>query len=270
VRGQRRRTARVVGGAIAAAALLSLCLSTTAPAAQVVSLSAAFEPYRLGGRTTVALEFGLTAPPGQIPSTLTQVEVRYPKNLGFALSGLGLDVCPPSTLAAAGASGCPANSIMGHGTATAELRFGSQIVTEGAAITIARAPDQDGFLALLLYVAGPSPVNTQILSPAQLLPAGGSFGGRLHIELPLVPSVPGAPDVAIVQLSVTLGPQGLTYFETVGGQTLAYRPRGILLPNRCPRGGFPFAGAFTFADGSRVTVRKAVSCPRRRTVGTSH
>jgi hypothetical protein len=153
---------------------------------------------------------------------------------------------------------------MGHGDARAELRFGLQIVTESAAISIARAPDQGGHIALLLYVSGPSPVNTQILSPAQLLPAGGPFGGRLSISVPLVASVPDAADLSIVQLSVTLGPQGLTYFEQLGGQTLAYEPKGILLPPRCPRGGFPFAGAFTFADGSRVTARSVVSCPRRQ------
>jgi hypothetical protein len=257
-----------VAGALAAA-LSMLCLSSAAPAAQVVSLGAAFEPYRLGGRTTVALEFRFATPSGQIPSALTQVEVRYPQNLGFALSGLGLAVCLPSTLTAAGASGCPANSIMGHGEATAELRFGSQIVTESASITIARAPDQEGYLALLLYVAGPSPVNTQILSPAQLLPASGSFGGRLNIELPLVPSVPGAPDLAIVQLSVTLGPLGVTYYERLGGQTLAYRPKGILLPNRCPRGGFPFASEFGFLDGSRASATTAIPCPGRRRPGAS-
>jgi hypothetical protein len=154
---------------------------------------------------------------------------------------------------------------MGHGYARAELRFGAQTVSETATISIARAPDQQGHIALLLYVSGPSPVNTQILSPAQLLPAGGPFGGRLNIEVPLVASVPDAPDLAIVQLSVTLGPQGLTYFEQLGGQTLAYEPKGILLPPRCPRGGFPFAGAFTFANGSRVTAHTSVSCPRSGT-----
>jgi hypothetical protein len=241
-----------------------LCLSTTAARAVQASLSAAFKPYRIGGRTTVALGFRLATTSGHIPSALTQVDVRYPPNLGFALSGLGLAVCAPSTLTAAGANGCPANSIMGHGKATAELLFGSQIVTESASITVARAPDQKGYLALLLYISGPSPVNTQILSPAQLLPAGGLFGGRLDIELPLVPSLPGAPDIAIVQLSVTLGPLGLTYYETVGGQTLAYRPTGILLPHPCPRGGFPFAAEFDFVDDSRASAAATIPCPGRR------
>jgi hypothetical protein len=247
-----------------------LCLAPATHAEPSVSLGASFAPDRLGARTTVALSFQIRAPSGEIPPALTEAEVRYPANLGFALSGLGLAVCAPSTLEAVGTSGCPANSLMGRGEAVAELRFGAQLVSESAAISIARAPDQEGHLALLLYVSGPSPVNTQILSPAQLLPASPPFGGRLNIQLPLIASVPGAPYLAIARMRVTLGPQGLTYFERLGGQTLAYRPEGILLPNQCPRGGFPFLGVFTFADGSRVTARKTVSCTRRRAVRVGH
>jgi len=259
---------RSVGAALGALAAAVLCVvlcvypPAAANAAQSVTLGAAFAPYRLGGRTTVELHLQIAAPAGQIPSALTEVEVRYPQDLGFALSGLGLAVCSPATLEATGADGCPANSIMGRGDAVAELRFGAQLVSEGASISIARAPDQEGHIALLLYASGPSPVNTQILSPAQLLPAGPPFGGRLNMQLPVIPSVPGAPDVAIASLNVTLGPQGLTYYEQVQGSTLAYTPRGILLPPTCPRRGFPFAATFSFLDGSRQAAHATVPCPR--------
>jgi hypothetical protein len=116
----------------------------------------------------------------------------------------------------------------------------------------------------LLFATGPSPVDTQILSPAQLLPAPAPFGGRLNIALPLVPSVPGAPDVAIVQMHATIGPQGVTYLHQVTGEPLSYTPRGILLPATCPRGGFPFAAEFTFLDGSRSTARTTIPCPASR------
>ena len=252
--------------ALGTLATISLCLSVTAAtcATQTVTLGAGFTPYRLGGRTTIHLNLQIHAPSGEIPSALTEVEVHYPQNLGFALSGLGLAVCSAPTLEAAGTSGCPANSIMGRGNAIAALRFGPQLVTESASISVARAPDQEGHLALLLYASGPSPVNTQILSPAQLLPASSPFGGRLNMQLPLIPSVPDAPDVAIVSLNVTLGPQGLTYYERTEGNTLAYTPRGILLPSTCPRGGFPFAASFSFLDRSHPEARTTLPCPARR------
>jgi hypothetical protein len=247
-----------------AAILICLYPAATAGATQSVALGAAFTPYRLGAPTTIDLDLQIRAPAGQIPSALTEVEVRYPQNLGFALSGLGLAVCSPSTIEAAGTSGCPANSIMGRGDALAELRFGAQLVTESASISIARAPDQEGHIALLLYASGPSPVNTQILSPAQLLPTSPPFGGRLNMELPIIPSVPGAADVAIVSLRVTLGPLGLTYYEQTEGNTLAFTPKGILLPTACPRGGFPFAASFSFLDGSHPVARAIVPCPDPR------
>ncbi len=254
---------RVALGALAA---VFVCLypATTAGATQSVGLGASFTPYRLGAPTTIDLNLQIQAPAGEIPSALTEVEVRYPQNLGFALSGLGLAVCSSPTLEAAGSSGCPANSIMGHGSAVAELRFGAQLVTENASISIARAPDREGHIALLLYASGPSPVNTQILSPAQLLPTSPPFGGRLNMELPVIPSVPGAADVAIVELNVTLGPQGLTYYEHAEGATLAYSPKGILLPTTCPHRGFPFAATFSFLDGSRPHATATLPCPDRR------
>jgi hypothetical protein len=257
------RSVRVALGTLAA---VFLCLypAATVLATQSVTLGAAFTPYRLGAPTTIDINLQIRAPAGQVPSALTEVEVRYPQNLGFALSGLGLAVCSPATVEAAGTSGCPADSIMGHGNASAELRFGPQLVTENASISIARAPDQEGHIALLLYASGPSPVNTQILSPAQLLPAGPPFGGRLNMQLPIIPSVPGAADVAIGSLDVTLGPLGLTYYEQSEGNTLAYTPKGILLPTSCPRGGFPFAASFSFLDGSHPGAHTTVPCPDRR------
>lgn len=257
------RSTRLIFGALATACVC-LYLTGAACATQSASLGASFAPYRLGGRSTIELSFQIEAPAGQVPSALTEVEVRYPQNLGFALSGLGLDVCSASVLEATGTSGCPPDSIMGRGSAVAELRFGPQLVTESASISIARAADQEGHIALLLYVSGPSPVNTQILSPAQLLPAAAPFGGRLNMQLPTIASVPGALDVAIVSLRVMLGPRGLTYYEQAEGSTLAYTPKGILLPASCPRGGFQFAASFSFLDGSHPSARTSVPCPSPR------
>lgn len=257
---------RLAVGAVTMA-FACLHLAATAGATQSVKLDPSFTPYRLGAAATIELSLKIAAPPGQLPSALTEVEVRYPQNLGFALSGLGLAVCAPAMLEEAGASGCPANSIMGRGSATAELRFGPQFVTERASISIARAPDQEGHISLLMYASGPSPVNTQILSPAQLLPTSPPFGGRLNMQLPIIPSVPGAADVAIVALDVSIGPQGLTYYERAEGATLAYIPKGILLPTTCPHGGFPFAATFSFLDGSHSQARAVLPCPRRRAGG---
>jgi hypothetical protein len=247
------------------AALLSLYLAApaTAIAGPSATLSAAFVPLRLGHRTTLSFAFSISAG-GALPPPLTGVRLSYPANLGIGLSGLGLATCGETELQALGPAGCPANAIMGYGAARAELALGPNVVGESAPITILRAPDSEGHIALLLYATGTTPVAARAVLPGVLLAAPAPFGGLVSIAVPLIASVPGAPDVALVRLRATLGPAGVTYFESVAHQTLAYRPTGILLPATCPRGGFPFAAELSFADGSAASAHTAVPCPAHR------
>ncbi len=241
------------------------CIPATAQAAQSVSLDATLTPERLGQGTTIGFAFQIAAPAGQVPPPLTGLDLRYPDNLGIALSGLGLATCSAEALQVSGPPGCPADSLMGYGSARAEISVGPAIVHETAGITIVRAPTEDGHLALLIHVSGLSPVLAQIAFPAFLLPSAPPFGGHLQIDIPLVPSFPESPDVAVVRLRATLGPQGITYYERSGNRVVAYRPKGILLPDICPRGGFPFAAEFKFQNGSHANARTAVPCPHRAT-----
>jgi hypothetical protein len=114
-----------------------------------------------------------------------------------------------------------------------------------------------------------SPVLAQLVLSSQLLPARAPFGGLVKVNVPLVPSLPDGPDVSVVQLAATLGPEHLTYTEKVHGRTVTYVPKGILLPDRCPRGGFPFAATLGFVDGSRASAHTAVPCPRSAKQGTA-
>ena len=106
-----------------------------------------------------------------------------------------------------------------------------------------------------------NPVDAQLALPSLLLPAAAPFGGSVHIGVPLVPSLPDSPDVAVVQLTATLGPLGITYYERVHGRTIAYHPRGACC---CPTAAhaevFPFAAELSFVDGSRASARTVVPC----------
>jgi hypothetical protein len=246
------------------AILLGVCLPAAAQAAPSTTLSASFTPERLGRRTTLHFGFRIDAGTGRTPPALTEVDLSYPNDLGIALSGLGLATCTEATLQSAGLAGCPADSIMGHGAALAEITLGREVVRESAPLTILRASDQEGHIALIFSAVGTLPLAASVVFPGVLLPAPAPFGGLLSIAVPLIPSVPGAPYVALVQLSSTLGPSGIVYYEQVGGRTLAYQPPGILLPDSCPSGGFPFAAEFSFADGSRASAQTSVPCPGRR------
>ena len=246
-----------------AALLLGACLQPTAAhATPSVELRATLAPERLGRATTVGFGFQIAGPNGQAPPPLTAVDVRYPGNLGIALSDLGLATCSPVTIETLGVKACPANSLMGFGTAIAAIPVGPATNREAASVTLVRAPSQAGHLALMFYAEAIAPVSAQIVFPGLLLPTPAPFGGRINIDVPLVPSLPGAPYVAVTKLHATLGPEHITYYEHVHGKIVAYNPRGILLPNSCPRGGFPFAATFGFQDGSRANAHTIVPCPR--------
>lgn len=248
---------------ILAALAASLCLATpAAQAAQSARLHVTFTPNRLGGATTVTFDITIAAPPDSVPPPLTVLEVRYPGNLGIAVSGLGLTTCPPTTLEAAGVEACPADSRMGLGSALVEIQVGPEIERETAAVTIIRAPEHNGQFALLFYAEALSPVSAQLVIPGLLRQTQAS--GNIHLDIPLVPSLPDTPDVAIAKLHATIGPRGLTYYEHVRGKIVPYHPRGILLPDHCPRGGFPFAASLTFEDRSHASASTKVPCPAHR------
>jgi hypothetical protein len=259
--GERRRARRNL---ILAALSLCVCLPTVAHAAPSAKLHVSFVPYRLGESTTLEFNAQIATASGRVPPLLTELDVRYPGSLGVAVGELGLATCSKRRLEAFGAEGCPADSRMGEGSATAEIPIGPDIISETAKVAILRAPEQEGHLTLLFYATGESPVFAQIPFTGSLLSSPPPYGARIHINVPLVPSLPGGPDVAVVRLHAKLGPHGLTYYEHVKGKLVSFKPRGILLPHKCPSHGFAFNATFAFLDGSHTTARTSVPCPAKR------
>jgi hypothetical protein len=247
-------------------ALAAICAaaSDSAVAGQSARLRASFTPEHLGRGTTLHLGFEIIAPSGHVPSPLTEFDLSYPAQLGVETSGLGVVTCTAATLEAQGPSGCPADSLMGHGSAFAEVPFGAEVVGETASVAVVRAPTQNGRLAMLLYAEGVTPVDAFVVFPARLTAALRPFGGDIRMTVPLVPSLPEGPDVAVLRAQATIGPSHLTYYEDVRGRRVRYTPRGLLLPRRCPRGGFPFAASFSFQDGSSTSAETRVPCPRSK------
>ncbi len=242
------------------ALLLTLTyLPATAHATQTTKLHVSFMPNRLGHGTTVNINVKIKAPAGRVPSPLTKLTLSYPGELGFDVSGLGLATCSQQRLHHTGPEGCPPDSVMGRGNALAEVSFGPEIIDETANITIVRAP-REGELALLFYANGKTPVSGPIVF-AGLLAAGPGSDESIHLNVPLIPSLPGAPDISLVELNATLGPLGLTYYETSHGHKAPYKPRGVLLPNKCPHGGFPFNATFSFTDDTHTHAHTVVPCP---------
>lgn len=243
--------------------LAGLTASTFATGTTIARLQASFTPERLGARTTLDFGFSFSSPESLVPPPLTEIALSYPNDLGIALSGLGLNTCDSKTLESSGPAGCPRNSIMGYGEAFTGILLGSNLIEEDAPITILRARNQEGRIALLFYSEGTTPVNSRVVFPGVLLP-GSAPSGLVTIGVPLVPTLPGAPYISVIHLRATIGPVGVTYYEDLNGTTLAYRPLGILLPKRCPRHSFRFAARFQFLDGTHAVAHTTIRCPRGR------
>jgi hypothetical protein len=233
-------------------------------AVPAVHLVATLTPEHLGGHTSIGLAFDIDDPGRRVPRPITRVDLRYANDFGIALSDLGTETCTQALIEAHGAAACPADSMMGRGYALGEIPFGPEIIHERATLMIFRAEDENGRIALLFDAEGLSPVLANIVFPGVLLPARPPYGGDIHIVVPVVPSLPEAPDVAVIKLSATIGPAaGLVYSERRGDGVVSYAPTGILVPERCPRGGFPFAANIAFQAGASASAHAKVRCPQR-------
>jgi hypothetical protein len=250
---------------ILATALVScaVCLPPSAVAVPAVTLQAALRPEHLGAGTTIKFAFSIVYS-DETPSPLRTIELRYPANLGIATSGLGVATCRAAELEVDGPPGCPSTSVMGYGSGLVEVPFGFSTVREGVRLTTFMAPLRDGHLGLLFYAEAAGPISAELIFHGLVLPAATPFGGNLTTAVPLVPTLPEAPDAILAKFSTTLGPEHITYWEYSKGRYIPYHPRGILLPPRCPHGGFPFAAAFVFENGAHAGAHAVVPCPVRR------
>ncbi len=78
------------------------------------------------------------------------------------------------------------------------------------------------------------------------------FGEDLVMNIPPIATLPLEPDASIVSMSLLVG----------STSPHASRAATVVVPHHCPAGGFPFAGAFTYADGSTGRASATAHCPR--------
>lgn len=246
-----------------------VALGSTAPrvalgSAPRVRLGVRFTPYRLGGQTTIVYHLQIAAPDGGLPPSVTAIDLRLPQGVGLATSTLGLTNCETSTLIDSGPGACPSGALVGRGSALIAIPTERGVVREKAGVQALSGPPQNENFVVLFYVHGDSPLLTQLVFAGELLSDSYPYSSRLNTVTPPIPTWPGGPYAVLTSFSSTIGPLGLTYYERRRGKLVPYHPRGIVIPARCPRGGFVFAADLSFADGSHVSARRAVGCPRGR------
>lgn len=245
--------------------LFALAPASARATSEVASLHASFSPDQLGAPTTISFGFHLGTTEGTAPPPLTSIDLQMPAGMNYTTTTLGLAICNPAALLASGLAGCPANSRLGYGSALVEVPFGTGSGHEIPEVQALAGPSPKGNLVVLFYANGLYPVDAQLSFSGEVLPDTGRFGSQLATNVPLVTSVPDGPDVSVVSVQSTIGPSHLTYYRHSHGKLVPFHPRGVSAPERCPRGGFPFAASFTFQDGSSTTAQTTVRCPPRHT-----
>lgn len=260
-----RATSAVRGLPLCAALLVVLalgCLPAVAEASDAVTIKIAFSPYRLDAPASIRTTVAISNTDGGLPSPVTGFDLRLPAQLELIGSTLGLAICQPGALLASGLDGCSPNARLGSGSAEVAVPFGPEIVKETANIQALMGPPAGEQVGVLLYAESRTPVFAQLVFPGILLV--GSGPESLNTSIPLTPTLPGAPDAALTNMTLTVGPEHLTYYKRVHGRRVAFRPTGISLPPKCPRGGFQFETDMRFADGTALKVPTAVPCPSSR------
>jgi hypothetical protein len=172
---------------------------------------------------------------------------------GTKLHPQGFTTCDPNALKNTGPSACPKKSKFTiAGKANGVVSFGNERVEEQTTV--------QGFFApggtLQFYTQGTSPVSLEFISPSHVV-----YGSSPSIvtTVPLVETVPGAPDASVESINVTAGS---AYKK---GKTTVYYGT---VPKKCPKGGFPlkselmFAGLGGLAPATVVSTYKA-PCPRK-------
>lgn len=256
---------RTLAAATAAALTWAAAAAGAAQATtETAKLQASFSPDRLGASTTIKFGFELATAEGLAPPPLTAIELHMPAGMNYTRTTLGLATCNPTQLQADGPKVCSQNARLGYGSALVEVPFGTGAGHELPEIQAWMGPPHNGNMVVLFYANGQTPVYAQLVFAGEVLPSTGIFGSELATSVPPIPSVPNGPDVSIVSVNATIGPERLTYYKHVHGRRVAFHPRGIAVPESCPRGGFPFSANFTFQDGSTAAASTTVPCPRNR------
>ncbi len=103
-------------------------------------------------------------------------------------------------------------------------------------------------------------MSLEFLSPSHVSGAGRPYAQKFVTSVPLIETVPGAPDASALSISLELGAAFRKGHKVVSYGTM---------PARCPKGGFPLKSELLFAGlgglaPQTVSVTYRAPCPRRR------
>jgi hypothetical protein len=247
-------------GAVTVVLCACLLIAAAAWAGEALTVHAGFSPDRLGASTNLSLTANFASSTGSPPSPVTRFILYAPAGIGVDVHGIG--TCAAATLEQKGPSGCPADSRAGFGGGVGVLALPSETIHEPYTLDFFFASKASGHLRLLIYASAIAPVGEELVLVAKQIAAPKPYGLGFSVEVPPIATFPGAADASIESAFVTVGAANAAYYESVHGRRTLVHLKGLLIPKRCPSGGFPTAGTVDFADGSTLTVNSTIPCPQ--------
>jgi hypothetical protein len=234
-----------------AGATIAPTAATTAQASVIATIAPSLSPNRLGAKGELQLTVSFRGGDFGVPTPLRKSVLRFPAGLGIEIPHLRS--CSIARLRSRGAGGCPSQSLLGRGHALAEARAGSQLISEDISLWLFLGPFHNLEPTFEILGRGYTPFDQHVVLSGTVLPDSPPFGEDLVLNVPTIPTLPLEPEASIVTMTLTVG---------------ARKPRNprnantVIVPVRCPTGGFPFAASFTYADGSTGEALSAAPCPR--------
>jgi len=238
------------------------CLIFAAPAgaAETLTIHASFNPDALGAPTNVSATgaFHSTEALG-VASPVSHIVLYLPAGLEIDVHGAG--TCTQSALEVDGPSGCPADSRIGFGGGVGSLELAGEVIHEPYTIDLFLGSKESGHLMVLTFVDASSPVSFELIVVAKEIRAPSPYGLGFTAEVPPIPTLPGASNASLESIFLSAGDNNVAYYEQVHGKRKLVHVRGIVVPKRCPDGGFPYEALVSFEDGTSLTSVGTIPCP---------
>jgi hypothetical protein len=186
---------------------------------------------------------------GGFPPPLTSIKYYGPA--GAKQNAEGFATCAENVIKEQGPGLCPKRSIAGpEGFGVGVVSFGTERVQERASIQPFFAPGG----SLEFFVDGKTPVSLEILTMGHVTSSPPPFGPTTFGEVPLIETVPGAPDASAEEATIRVG---AAYKQ--GKKVISY----LTVPKTCPRAGLPTKVELTFLGGATAEASYLMPCPKR-------
>jgi hypothetical protein len=197
-----------------------------------------------------------------VPAPIHKSITRLPAGLGIDVTGL--KTCSRATLELEepGAGACPKASLLGAGSAFAEVGLGGTPIEEHAPVTAVLGAVSPGRTLIYFDGEGTYPITEQVIAKA-ILTGNPATGQTFTIEVPPIPSTVGGPSASVLDFSMSMGRQKvLSLYRHRRGRVGAV-PLGIVLPKSC-HGRLAFPTKLFFLRGQTpLNETPTAPCPRR-------